>query len=163
MAAPFDRPATQAVPSRLRMRVGLVTTLIGLFIFTIGAKPSWFGLARSSGVGFIKISVFLFGLAVICLGGYIGLLALWKGMEHSILADIGVRLVGTGYIISVFSGMADVFGFGSQPLPQTPFFGPLQASGVLLGQVVIAIGFLMSIPYHSHSTVDEKSKLSDKL
>jgi hypothetical protein len=128
---------------------GLVIVLIGLAIFMIGVKPEWFGLSRSSGVGFIKISVFLSGLAVICVGGLIGLLALWKGMQRTITSDIGVRLVSTGYVISAFSGMADVFGFGSQPPPRTPFFGPLQSTGVVIGQVIIAIGFLMIIPYHS--------------
>lgn len=149
MTIPSDNRPVRAGTPRGRTRAGLVTTLIGLLIFIVGTKPGWFGLARSSGVGFIKISVFLFGLAIICLGGYIGLLALWQGRQHSIAADIGVRLVGTGYIISVFSGMADIFGFGSQPPPQPPSFGPLQASGVLLGQIVIAIGFLISIPYGS--------------
>jgi hypothetical protein len=36
---------------------------------------------------------------------------------------------------------------GAQTLPDAPFFGPLQASGVLIGQIVIAVGFLMFIPY----------------
>jgi hypothetical protein len=51
-------------------------------------------------------------------------------------------------VIAVFAGMADVAGMGAQTLPDTPFFGPLQAIGVLVGQVVIAVGFLMFIPYH---------------
>jgi hypothetical protein len=59
-------------------------------------------------------------------------------------------LIGTGYVIAVFTGMADVFGMGSQPLPDVPYFGPWQAGGVLIGQFVIAIGFLMLIPYHLH-------------
>jgi hypothetical protein len=29
-----------------------------------------------------------------------------------------------------------------------PYFGPWQSGGVVIGQVVIAIGFLMMIPYH---------------
>ncbi len=132
---------------RTRMRNGLLITFIGLFIFVLGTKPGWFKLDRSATVGFIQISVFLVGLGIICLGGYIGLLALWKGQNRSIAADIGLRLVSTGYVISVFAGMADLFGLGSQPPPQVPYFGPLQASGVLIGLIVIAIGFLMVIPY----------------
>jgi len=134
-------------PSRARIRVGLVTTFIGLFVFTVGAKPGWFGWDRSPVVGFVQISVFLIGLAIICLGGYISLLALWKGAPRTIAADIGLRLVSTGYVIAVFSGMADVFGMGSQPPPQVPYFGPWQATGVLIGQIVIAVGFLLLIPY----------------
>ena len=144
-------PVVRVVPSRLRLRTGAVTTLIGLFVFTVGAKPNWYGWDRSPTVGFIQIAVFLIGLGVICLGGYIGLLGLWKGMNRTIVADIGLRLVATGYVIAVFAGMADVFGMGSQPLPQVPYFGPWQATGVLIGEVLIALGFLMLIPYRSRA------------
>jgi hypothetical protein len=132
-----------------RIRVSLATTLAGLFIFTVGAKPDLFGWDRSPVVGFVQIAVFLVGLGVICLGGYLGLFALWKGQPRTILADFGVRLVGTGYVIAVFSGMADVAGMGSQPLPGVPYFGPWQAMGVLIGEIQIAIGFVMLIPYRS--------------
>ena len=62
--------------SYLRVRFSFITTLFGLFIFVIGAKPNWFGWDRSPVVGFIQIAVFLIGLAMICAGGYVGLLAL---------------------------------------------------------------------------------------
>jgi hypothetical protein len=75
------------------------------------------------------------------------LIALWGREQRSIIADIGLRLVGTGYVIAVFTGMADVFGMGSQPLPNVPYFGPWQAAGVLIGQMIIAVGFLMLVPY----------------
>jgi hypothetical protein len=122
-------------------------TFIGLFLFTVGAKPNWFGWDRSPVVGFVQIAMFLLGLAVICLGGLVGVLALWNGTPRTIVADIGMRLVGTGFVISAFSGMADVFGMGSQPLPGVPYFGPWQATGVLIGQVLIAVGFLIMMPY----------------
>ncbi len=92
-----DTSPRSARPSRLRVRVGLITTLFGLFVFFVGTKPAWFDLQRSPTVGFVKISVFLVGLAIICLGGYTSLWGLWKGMERSIAADIGLRLVATGY------------------------------------------------------------------
>lgn len=133
--------------SYLRIRFSLICVGIGLLIFVIGAKPDWFGWDRVSVVGFVQIVVFLLGLGLICIGGFVGLSALWGKEQRSILADIGSRLIGTGYVIAVFAGMADVFGMGAQTLPDTPFFGPLQAIGVLIGQVVIAIGFLMLIPY----------------
>jgi len=134
--------------SYLRIRFSLIAVAVGSFVFVVGAKPNWFGVDWSPVVGFIQIAVFLIGLAMICAGGYVGLSALWGKEQRSIIADIGLRLVSTGYVISVFTGMADIFGMGSQPLPLVPYFGPWQSGGVLIGQIIIAIGFLMLIPYH---------------
>lgn len=133
--------------SNLRIRFSLVTVSLGFLIFAVGAKPNWFGWDRSPVVGFVQIAVFLLGLALICAGGYVGLSALWGNEQRSILADIGSRLVGTGYVIAVFTGMADIFGLGTQPLPNVPYFGPWQAAGVFIGQLIIALGFLLIIPY----------------
>ena len=134
--------------SYLRVRFSLISIGIGLFIFVIGAKPNWFGWSTLAEVGFVQIIVFLTGLGLICIGGFVGISALWRKDQRSIIADFGSRLIGTGYVIAVFAGMADVFGLGAQTLPDVPFFGPLQAVGVLIGQFVIAAGFLMFMPYH---------------
>jgi len=130
-----------------RIRVGLVLTIFGFLIFLLGARPSLFGLDRSPVIGFVQIGMFLVGLAIMCVGGYISMMALWKKETPSILADIGLRLVATGFVIAVFAGMADVFGFGSHPLPEVPYFGGWQTRGVEIGQAIIAIGFLFMIPY----------------
>ena len=132
---------------RVRARNGFLLTLLGLLVFLLGARPGLFGLDRSPVVGFVQIAVFLVGLAVICLGGFICLMALWNGQQPSIAADIGQRLVATGYVIAVFSGMADIFGMGSHPLPGIPFFGPLQSLGVQVGQFIIGVGFILLIPF----------------
>jgi hypothetical protein len=87
------------------------------------------------------------GLAIICVGGYLTLNSLWNGSEKSIAADIGLRLVTTGYLMAVASGMADVFGFGNHTFPRVPYFGPWQAVGVMIGEATIIIGLLMLIPY----------------
>ena len=130
-----------------RIRFGLGVTIIGLLVFMLGANPALFGLDRSPVVGFVQISVFLIGLAMICLGGYITLNTLWSGREKSIAADIGFRLVSTGYVISFFAGMADIFGLGNQPFPEIPYYGPWQATGVIIGEVIIALGFLLLVPH----------------
>jgi hypothetical protein len=137
--------------SRTRRWLGIVVTLIGLFVLTLGAKPEWLGLDRSPGIGFLQITVFSLALGIICLGGLIALLSLWKGIERTLMPQIGIRLVATGYIISFFSAMADLLGFGSQPKPQGPYFGPIQAVGFVIGEAVIAIGFLMLLPYRAGS------------
>lgn len=132
----------------LRIRFGLSLTIIGFLVFVLGAAPAAYGLDRSPVIGFIQISIFLIGLGLICLGGYISLSAVWRGREKTIPADIGQRLVSTGYLIAMASGMADLLGLGTQPITEEiPYFGLWQEIGVLLGMSVIAIGFLLFIPY----------------
>jgi hypothetical protein len=138
--------------NRLPIRMGLSLVILGLLIFVLGADPALFGLDRSPVTGFVQISVFLIGLAFICLGGYITLSSLWNGSQRSIGADIGLRLVATGYVISVACGMADIFGFCSHPFPKIPYFGPIQATGVMIGEAVIAFGFMLLIPQHHKKT-----------
>jgi hypothetical protein len=133
--------------NRGRVRNGLIITLVGFLVYLLGADPAAFSLDRSPVTGFLQIAVFLIGLALMCVGGYFSLNALWNGTQKTIVADIGLRLVSTGYVVAVASGMADIFGIGSHPFPNVPYFGPWQAVGVMLGEVIIAIGFLMLIPY----------------
>ena len=148
-----EEPALTKGPSEgysaARVRGGLILTLIGFVLFILGTRPSMFGVDRSPVIGFVQIATFLVGLAVMCVGGYISLVGLWGKRELSLLADIGSRLVATGFVVAVFSGMADVFGFGSHLLPETiPYFGPLQAFGVQVGEFLIAAGFVLLIPFH---------------
>jgi hypothetical protein len=127
----------------------LILTGVGFFIFTLGAAPEFYGLDRSPVIGFVQIAVFLTGLGIICVGGYMSLASLWRGQQRSLAADIGLRLVATGFVFAIISGMADVFGMGTQPWPQVPSFGFWQTTGVILGQIIIAVGFLLMIPPRS--------------
>lgn len=129
-----------------KIRFGLATTIIGYLLFLLGARPSLFGLDRSLVIGFVQTSVFLIGLGIIALGSYSTLNAYWHNGDKTIAADIGSRIISTGYVVCVFTGMADIFGMGSHPLPEV-FFGPLQARGMSIGMAAIAIGFLLMIRY----------------
>jgi len=143
-----ESPKTQKknIPGHRRSLGGMIIAAFGFLIFLMGTSPELFSLDRSPVIGFVQIAVFLIGLAIICVGGYISLSTLWLGTVRSIGADIGLRLVATGYVIAVASGMADVFGIGSQPWPQIPSFGRWQYRGVLIGEIVIAVGFLLLLP-----------------
>ena len=154
--SPTPEVSSEKTASRMRIRTGLVLVLFGLVVFLIGARPQIFGLDRSPVVGFVQIAVFLVGLAIVCIGGYISLMAFWNNGARTIAADIGSRLVATGYVVAVFSGMADVFGFGSEMPPTVPFFGRWQAMGVQIGEVIVAIGFLLLIPPRSHKKAEEE-------
>jgi hypothetical protein len=151
-ASTQDAPLNTETPTRplrywrRRARIGLITTLIGFLMFLLGARPGMFGVDRSPIIGFVQIAVFLIGLAIICIGGFISLTSLWREQPTSIAADIGLRLVATGYVVAVFAGMADIFGFGSHPMSKLPFFGPWQARGVEVGQALIGLGFLLLLP-----------------
>ena len=131
-----------------RIQFGLIVAVGGFFIFMVGARPEIFLLDRSPVVGFIQIAVMLIGLAFICIGGYLSLVGLWKGNQLSIAAELGVRLISTGYVIAVFCGLADIIGLGSHPTPEfIPYFGEWQARGVQIAEGFIAIGMLMMLPY----------------
>jgi hypothetical protein len=132
---------------KLRIRLCIYAILGGFLIVLLGAKPEIFGLDRSPVVGFVQITVMLIGIGIICLSGYYITHALWRGITPTITADIGERLISTGFVIALFSGMADVLGVGSQSLPNVPFFGVWQARGMEIGLGVIAIGFIMTFPY----------------
>lgn len=136
---------------RLRVRAGLLVIFFGFFLFILGAKPEYLGLDRSPVIGFVQIAVFLTGLGVICIGGYAVLDGLWNGMTKTIASDIGLRLVATGFVIAVACGMADVFGFGSEIPPFVPNFGRWQMIGVLTGEIIVAVGFILMIPFHARS------------
>lgn len=142
-----DAPTVRKTNGSFRIRVGLGVTILGFIIYLLGAEPGIFLMDRSPVVGFVQIATFLVGLGFICLGGYISLAALWNGAPKSIASDIGLRLVSTGYVIAVACGMADVFGFGSNNYPQIPIFGIYQKIGVIIGEVVIAVGLLMLVPF----------------
>lgn len=136
----------------LRIRIGIGMVLVGFLIFLLGADPGLFNLDRTPVVGFVQTATFSTGLALVCLGGWISLKACQhSGEKQSIAQDIGLRLVGTGYLIALVSAMADVFGFGTQAWPALPFFGPWQAAGVVVGEIIIAVGFLLFIPYPQKS------------
>jgi len=140
-----NSPAKQPL-ERARVRSGILFSLVGLLIFILGAAPQWFGLDRSAVIGFVQIAVFLVGLGVICIGGFVCLDGLRNGTPRSLAQDIGLRLVSTGFVIAVFTGMADVFGFGSEITPVVPMFGFWQTVGVATGELVIGVGLILLIP-----------------
>ena len=135
---------------RRKIKFALWGTFFGFLLVILGAKPEFFGLDRSPVIGFIQTATFLIGLLVICVCGYMALMGFWPKGYTTITADFGLRLVATGWLIALFSGMADVFGFGSHPLTGLVYFGKLQALGVEIGEMVIGVGLVMMImPPHS--------------
>jgi len=131
----------------IRKRLGTGIALLGMLVYLLGAEPGLFGLDRSPLIGFFQIIVFLIGLGILCVGGFFMIDALWHTRTKTIAADIGLRIMATGYVIALATGTADLIGLGTRPLPNVPFFGYWQARGVVLGQMVIFLGFLLMLPY----------------
>jgi len=134
---------------RVRSQFGLTLSFIGFVLLIFGLKPEVFGLSSSLSVGFAQILTFLVGLGVLIWGATIVLSAYWPKGRQSLMADFGLRVIATGYMICVFTGLADAFGFGTNPLPDV-FMGGLQRQGVIIGMGVVLIGFLMMIRYKKH-------------
>ncbi len=145
--AEFPTPPRRINNTFIR-RIGLTLTVLGMFVFVLGAVPGWFGLDNSQSVGFVQVAVFSVGLLMICLGGSYTLGSLWPRHWRSIPADIGLRVAWSGWVLAVVSAMADVFGLGTRPLAVSfTFFGYWQARGVMIGQAMMFIGFVMMIPF----------------
>ncbi|MCL5429102.1 MAG: hypothetical protein M1347_04775 [Chloroflexi bacterium] len=140
----------------LRKRIGIAILPIGMLVFLLGAAPQWFGLDRSPVVGFVQIGVFTIGLGLISAGGYMTMEGLWHDRPKLIVTELGARFIGTGYVIALASGMADVFGLGTRPLPSVPFFGYWQGRGVLIGEIVIIIGLVMMSPFWGRRAENKK-------
>lgn len=143
------------------MKFGIVLTLLGAGLFTLGAKPGWLGLDRSEAIGYVQIGVFSFGLVLLCMGSMLTLDSLWMG-ERSIAADIGLRLSWTGLIVALFASLADLLGLSARKFPyHPPFFGYWQARGVLAGEIMIIIGLILLIPYHGNGGKTEGNETED--
>ncbi len=146
---------------RKRIQIGLFGAFFGFLSVILGAKPDFFGLDRSPVIGFIQIATFLVGLGIIAFSGYFCLMSFWPKGYTTITADFGIRLVATGWLIAVFSGMADVFGFGSHPMTGLIFFGKLQAMGVEIGEMFMGIGLVMMImPPHSSLRIKPEDNIN---
>lgn len=144
----MSQPLIAQISTRtLRKRVGASIALLGFIIFLLGAQPHWFGWPASPVVGVVQIQIFMLGLGLIALGGYLVMEALWSHKDKLVITELGARLAGTGYVIALTSAMADVFGLGTRPLPAVPFFGYWQGRGVLIGQMVIFLGLFMMSPW----------------
>jgi len=123
----------------------MTVTLVGLFVFMIGVEPDLLALDRSPVVGFVQIGVWLVGLAVLLIGAYASVRVIRNGRYNSLRADVGVRLIATGYVTAAVASLADFLSIGSQHMPNV-YFGPVQTLGLVLGVVTSLAGVLLYWP-----------------
>jgi hypothetical protein len=125
----------------------LLVDLFGLLVFLFGMQPGLLGLHHRPGFGYLKIFVFLSGLAIITLASYAAAtLGRPRGHPLTLFQDIGARLMATGYFLAAFSSIVDLIGLGSEHFPQPMHFGLLQSTGLLVGVLITLIGLVAYYP-----------------
>lgn len=138
-----SKPLTRRQIRRARRWMTLV--LVGLLIFLIGVQPDLIGMNRSKAVGFVQIGVWLSGLALLDLAAYGTVHVVRNGKPTSLRADIGSRLIATGYVTAAVASLADFIGVGAQRMPNVTF-GPVQIIGLIIGVLVSLLGVLLYWP-----------------
>jgi uncharacterized membrane protein len=128
-----------------RARRWMTIVLLGLFIFIIGVQPDILGLNRSLTVGFVQIGVWLTGLAILLLASYATVHVVRNGKPTSLRADIGLRLLATGYVVAAVASLADFIGVGAQRMPFIAF-GPVQVIGLVTGVLLSLLGVILYWP-----------------
>ncbi|HSB91414.1 MAG TPA: hypothetical protein VLD63_15465 [Anaerolineales bacterium] len=123
----------------------MTLVLLGLLIFLIGVSPDLIGMDRSPVVGFVQVGVWLAGLALLLLAAYLTIRVVRNGRPHTLLADVGVRLIATGYVVAAAASLADFIGIGSHTLPGL-VFGHLQVTGLIVGVLTSLLGVVLFWP-----------------
>src|SRR5258706_2886553 len=142
-------------------QAGIAISLLGGVVALIGLFPSVIGLEQAAGIGILQILVILAGFSILIFGAYMFVQsAYYPGVRHNLAQQIAVRLSMTGLIIASASGLADVLGFGSHPVGQEgqrPLLGTWQATGVLGGFLIAALGVLIFVLMGNPTQSDQTS------
>ena len=136
-------PLTQRQITWARRWMTLV--VIGLFVFIIGIYPDLIGMNRSRVIGFVQMGVWLTGLGVLLLGSFLAVRVVRNGRPMSLRAEVGTRLIASGYVVSAAASLADFLAIGSHRLPWV-YLGPLQVAGLAGGVIISLVGVLLYWP-----------------
>lgn len=133
----------------------MTVALLGLLLFLVGVEPDFIGMDRSPVVGFVQIGVWLVGLALLLLGGTLSVRVIRNGHPTSLRADIGLRLIATGYVVAAAASLADFIAIGSHSMPFV-YFGPVQTAGLIVGIATSLIGLLLYWPFGARDNAENK-------
>jgi L-lactate permease len=123
----------------------VLLALLAFFVYAFNQDTRLHMLSHNPITIHLEILVLLVGMALVSSAGVFGLSSLWNNRPKSFVYDIGLRLVLMGDLVVFFSGLADYIGIGVHH--HLPYFGPIQTAGVFLGEMLIAIGFLLMFPW----------------
>lgn len=141
------------------VRIWMSSVLVGLFLFVLGINPNLINMDRSPVVGFIQVGVWLFGLALMYTGAYATLRIYRNKHPLSLRAEIGERLIATGYVVAAAASLADFIGIGSHSIPDL-IFGPIQIIGLVVGIVTGLVGVVLYWPRfkRGEGQIDDETK-----
>ncbi len=123
----------------------MTLVILGMLVFVVGINPDLIGMNRSRVIGFIQMGVWLSGLGLLLLGAVLTVRVVRNGRPMSLRAEVGTRLIATGYVISAAASLADFLAIGSHRLPWV-YLGPLQVAGLAGGVVISLLGVLLYWP-----------------
>lgn len=126
----------------------MTLALAGMLLFLIGLEPDLIGMNRSPVVGFVQIGVWLTGLGLLLLGATMSVRVIRNGRSNSLRADIGLRLIATGYVIAAAASLADFISIGAHRMPDI-YFGPVQTLGLVVGIVTSILGVGLYWPFRA--------------
>jgi len=125
---------------------GMALGVLGAVLTFMGLFPGVTGLEPAAGIGVVQIFAILIGFALLIMGALIYVKFTFYVLKPANLAQqIGIRLALTGLLFAAITGMADLFGFGSnlRDAGSEPIFGFLQALGIIGSFVLAAVGVLV--------------------
>jgi hypothetical protein len=137
-------------------RLWMTVMLIGLLIFMVGIQPDLIGMNRSITVGFVQIGVWLTGLAILLVAAYSTVRVIRNGKANSLRADIGIRLIATGYVVAAVGSLADFIGVGAHRMPII-HFGYIQMIGLVTGVLLSMLGVILYMPWTKEVNTDERT------
>lgn len=137
-------PLNQPQKKWIRRFAGLV--IVGVIAFILGIDPGLIGMNITPGVGLAQMSLSMAGLALVLIGGYAAVRIVRNGRANNLRADIGVRLIATGYVFAVVASLADYLGIGTQRFPNL-YFGAVQVTGLVFGIAISLLGLILYWPW----------------
>lgn len=139
-------PSKPLTPRQVRWaRRWMTGVLAGFFIFAIGVDPDLIGMNRSPIIGFVQMGVWMTGLTILLLAATATVRVVRNGRAHSLRADVGLRLIATGYVVAATASYADFLNLGSHTMPQV-YFGEVQVMGLALGVLTSLLGVVLYWP-----------------
>jgi len=137
-------------------RLWMTVMLIGLLIFMVGIQPDLIGMNRSITVGFVQIGVWLTGLAILLVAAYSTVRVIRNGKPNSLRADIGIRLIATGYVVAAVGSLADFIGVGAHRMPVV-HVGYIQMIGLVAGVLLSMLGVILYMPWTREVNTEDEA------